>query len=247
MTRSLTGLVLVLAAAVVSATGCYTVLRAPGGFSRSEAPAYSTAWEAPEESGPRLGRFSNERDLDTPAYDSYGSGFPIFGYDSRHGMYGFGSPFAYGPGYGPGYGYGYGSRYGYDPYGYSPRYGPYGYGYDPYYSGNTYVPPGYELVTSTELDRLRAGLSSGGGPTSDSPPVDSSALQPQQRQAQERAWTQRVEPTARRSTVGQRTTRTSSGSPSSGKVSSSGSSKKPASSDEESSGSSAAKRRKQRR
>ena len=245
MTRSLTSLALALA--MLSATGCYTVLRAPGGFSRTEEPAYSSTWEAPEERDLRIGRFSDERDRDTPVYDSYGSGFPIFAYDSRYGMYGFGSPFAYGPGYAPGYGYGYGYQYGgYGPYGHSPYYGPYGYGYDPYYSGNAYVPPGYELVTSTELAELRSGLSSGGGPTSDSPPVDAAALQERQRQTQERAWTQRVEPTARRSTVGQRTTRSSGSSTRSSGTVSSGSSK-PASEEEKSSGSSAAKRRKKRR
>ena len=240
MTRSLTGLVLALAA--VSATGCYTVLRAPGGFTTPEDPAYSATWEAPEDSGPRVGRFSDERGHDTPVYDSYGSGYPIFGYDSRYGMYGFGSPFAYGPGYG----YGYGHQYGYGPYGYSPYYGPYGYGYDPYYSRSrgSYVPPGYELVTTTELSELRSGLTSR-GPTSESPTVDQTALRERQRQSQESAWTQRVEPAVRRSTVGQRTTRPSGSSKSSGSVSSSSSSK-PAS-EEKSSGSSAAKRRKKRR
>ena len=239
MTRSLTGFVLALA--VVSATGCYTVLRAPGGFSGPEDPAYSATWEEPEDRSPRVGRFSDERRLDTPVYDSYGSGYPIFGYDSRYGSYGFGSPFAYGPGYG----YGYGHQYGYGPYGYSPYYGPYGYGYDPYYSRGSYVPPGYELVTSTELSELRAGLTSR-GPTSESPTVDETALRERQRQAQERAWTQRVEPEVRRSTAGQRTTRPSGSSKSTGSVSSSGS-PKPASSEEQSSGSSAAKRRKKRR
>ena len=244
MTRSLTGLALALALA--SATGCYTVLRAPGGFTTPEDPAYSATWEEPEDSDPRIGRFTDDRGLDTPAYDSYGSsygsGYPIFGYDSRYGMYGFGSPFAYGPGYGYGYGYRYG---GYGPYGYSPYYGPYGYGYDPYYSRGSYVPPGYELVTTTELSELRSGLTSR-GPTSVSPTVDETALRERQRQSQERAWTQRVEPTVRRSTVGQRTTRPSGSSKSSGSVSSSSGSSKPAS-EEKSSGSSAAKRRKKRR
>ena len=243
MTRSLTGLLLALAA--VSATGCYTVLRAPGGFTTPQDPAYSATWEEPEDRDPRIGRFSDERGLHTPGYDSYGSGYPIFGYDSRYGMYGFGSPFAYGPGYGYGYGYPYG---GYGRYGYSPYHGPYGYGYDPYYSRGSYVPPGYELVTTTELSELRAGLTSR-GPTSETPTVDETTLRERQRQSQERAWTQRVEPTVRRSTVGQRTTKpptsTSSSSKSSGTVSSSGSSK-PAS-EEKSSGSSAAKRRKKRR
>ena len=238
MTRSWTGLVLALAA--VSATGCYTVLRAPGGFSPREAPAKSTAW-APEDRDLRIGKFSDDRRPDHPAYDAYGSGYPIFGYDSRHGMYGFGSPFAYGPGYGYG-GYGYGGGYGYSPY-----YGPYGYGYDPYYSGQVYVPPGYELVTSRELADLRSGGSGAvDEPASETPPVDQSALLEQQRRAQERAWSQRADPTVRRSTVGHRTPKSSGGSRSSGTVSSSGSSK-PASEEEKSSGSSAAKRRKQRR
>lgn len=240
MTRSWT--VLALALAAVYATGCYTVLRAPGGFSSREAPAKPTAW-APEDRDLRIGKFSDDRDREYPAYDAYGSGYPIFGYDSRYGMYGFGSPFAYGPGYGYGGGYGYGS-----PYGYSPYYGPYGYGYDPYYSGQVYVPPGYELVTSRELADLRSGGGSGAvaDPASETPRVDSSALLKQQRRAQERAWGQRTEPTVRRSTVGHRTPKSSSGSRSGGAVSSSGSSK-PAAEEEKSSGSSAAKRRKQRR
>ena len=240
MTRSWTGLVLALAA--VYATGCYTVLRAPGGFTSHEVPAKSTTW-APEDDDLRIGKFSDDRDREYAPYGAYGSGYPIFGYDSRYGMYGFGSPFAYGPGYG--YGYGYGNR-GYGGYGYNPYYGPYGYGYDPYYSGQVYVPPGYELVTSRELADLRSGGSSTvSDPTSASPRVDQSAVLDRQRRSQERAWSQRTEPTVRRSTVEHRTTRTSGSSKSSGTVSSSGSSK-PAS-EEKSSGSSEAKRRKKRR
>ena len=235
-----TGLVLALTA--VYATGCYTILRAPGGFSPREVPAKSTAW-APEDDDLRIGKFSDDRDPGYAPYDAYGSGYPIFGYDSRHGMYGFGSPFAYGPGYG--YGYGYGNP-AYGGYGYNPYYGPYGYGYDPYYSGQVYVPPGYELVTSTELDRLRSEVSSGGGPTS-APPLDSSALQERQRRDQERAWSQRTEPTVRRSTVEHRTPKSSSSSRPSGTVSSSSSGSSKPASEEKSSGSSAAKRRKQRR
>ena len=240
MTRSWTGLVLALVA--VYATGCYTVLRAPGGFfTPKDEPARSTAW-APEDDDLRIGKFSDDRDREYGPYGAYGSGYPIFGYDSRYGMYGFGSPFAYGPGHGygyPGYG-GYGGYGGYNPY-----YGPYGYGYDPYYSGQVYVPPGYELVTTRELADLRSGSGGVSDPTSESPRVDQSAVMDQQRRSQERAWSQRSEPTVRRSTVEHRTTRTSGSSKSSGTVSSSGSSK-PAS-EEKSSGSSEAKRRKKRR
>ena len=173
-------------------------------------------------------------------YGPYGYGGPWGGYPGYYGYPGYGYGY---PGYG--YGYGYGNP-AYGGYGYNPYYGPYGYGYDPYYSGQVYVPPGYELVTSRELADLRSGGSSTvSDPTSVSPRVDQSAVLEQQRRSQERAWSQRSEPTVRRSTVGHRTTRTSGSSKSSGTVSSSGSSK-PAS-EEKSSGSSAAKRKRKRR
>ena len=233
-----------LAVATVTLSGCYTVLQGPRLASSLDEGAGYHVIESGSPTEPQIGRFQNDR-YDDPWANTggYGSGYPVMGY-------GFGSPFAYGPGLGAAYPYG----------GYSSYYGPNGYGYDPYYMGRgsygsgSYMPPGYQLVTSRELANLRAEITELRNTGSDIPPsVDrQEALRRKQRDA-DRAWTQRTVPVTRKSTSGYRTPRvtsTSSSSRSSSgtKASSSTSSTKPASSSSsKSSGGDAAKRRKTRR
>ena len=175
-------------AAVVPAllgSGCYTVLKGPRVASDYlEEPTYSRYGSGAGNEdllGARVGR--TERD-DDPYEDFYGGapyggtyggyGTPVFGYDSRMGMFG-------------------GYRYG----GYYPGAGPLGYGYDPYYSGayGTYIPPGYELVTSNELYQLRTDANrntTGPPPTTYEPPPDP-VLQQRQAETQREVWQQRQE------------------------------------------------------
>jgi len=129
--------------AIVSG-GCYTALKGPWTATDQTDPRYTTydSADTDELLTPSVGRFDDPYDDPYGGYSGFapygaaygGYGTPIFGYDSRSGLFG-------------SYGYG----------GYYPGAGPVGYGYDPYYSGayGTYVPPGYELVTREEIDRLR--------------------------------------------------------------------------------------------
>lgn len=225
-------------------SGCYTVLNGPRLASTLSAPDPYVSSHQPA----TIGQFHDDHEYDDRYADpwdtaGYGTGYPVMGYDSRYGAYGFGSPFAYGPGLG----YRYGA--------YNAAYGPYGYGYDPYYSyggygggSSSYVPPGYQLVTTQELANLRAEnailRSAGQGSV---PTVNQQELQRRQRTEAEQAWTQRTLPTTRKSTTAVRTARPSGTSRSSTTAVSS----KPASSSKDSgsksSGSDAAKRRKKRR
>ncbi|MDA0334789.1 MAG: hypothetical protein O2782_06475 [bacterium] len=250
-----------LATAAFALSGCYTVLQGPRLLSANDDGAPDPVWDVDEQryaadsDDPRESVYDDYPYQNT--YEEYGHGYPVMRAASGFGLYGFGSPFAYGPGLGSAYSYGYGG-YG----GYSPAYGPYGYGYDPYYSdpyyrggGSSYVPPGYELVTARELANLRtenAALRSGSTVNNTGPSISQQeALRRQQLNA-ERAWTQREVPALRKSTTEYRTAKPQPEAPkattsvaSSG--SSSGTSSKPASSSTKSSGSSAAKRSKTNR
>lgn len=202
MTRWLAGAAM-LAAATVTLSGCYTVLRGPSlssSPSDDQEPPQHSRWEDAASAGdrdretPRIGRFDDGDGLGPYGQSPYRGGYPVMGYDSQYGLYGFGTPFAYGPAGYPGY---------------SSAYGPYGYGYDPYYSGNggTYIPPGYELVTSQELTQLRADVAAlqSGTQTQDAvPAIDQAALLRQQQQEAQRVWEQRNDP-ERKSTAGYRT------------------------------------------
>ena len=133
-------------------------------------------------------------------------GTPIFGYDSRNGLYGAG-------------GYGYGGS----------GYGPNGYGYDPYYQGGNgyYAPPGYELVSTRELEDMQEAirtLSTQQSQTETDPP-DQLMLN-SQRQRQQAVFQNRTDPTPRGSSGFTRRTEASAPKASS----SSGSSKSTASS-----------------
>ena len=167
-------------------SGCYTVINNP--YAQADLHERETAHA--EEAVPTVGQFDDRNNMDDfyrypgvrGSYDGYGyGGYPIggFGYGSNGGFRPYG-----------GYGYG-----GYNPYyrgGYS-GYGPYSYGYDPYYrdSGGYYVPPGYELVSTRELDDLRSGPLSAATPT-----VDSAAVA-RLKEREENIWMKRVEPRVR--------------------------------------------------
>ena len=164
--------------------GCYTALKGPVTASDfySE-PQYTTYADSDELLAPSVGRFDDPYDDPYRGYSgvapyggAYGGyGTPIFGYDSRSGLFG-------------NYGYGRGG-------GYYPGAGPVGYGYDPYYSGayGTYVPPGYELVTHDELDHLRANARlNSSSPTNYVPPPDP-VLQQERERVEQEVWQQRQE------------------------------------------------------
>ena len=167
-------------------SGCYTVLNNP--YAQADLHEREAAYA--EEAVPTVGQFDDRNNMDDfyrypgvrGSYGSYGyGGYPIggLGYGSNGGFRPYG-----------GYGYG-----GYDPYyrsGYG-GYGPYSYGYDPYYrdSGGYYVPPGYELVSTRELDDLRSGPLNAATPT-----VDSAAVA-RLKEREENIWMKRVEPRVR--------------------------------------------------
>ena len=216
-------------------SGCYTVIRAP----RTAADVQTEViWKSERsaragDADPRLGRFEDERDdhyrypgspyggYGGSPYSGYGGGFPLLGYDSRYGMYGAG-----------GYGYGYPN--------YGGGYGPYGYGYDPYYTDDSgfYAPPGYELISTRELedmhDTIRT-LSSqesqpGGEGLMDPPPVFDRF-----ERDQEEVWENRITPSRTRdsgfsSRPASSAPRKLTSSPSSSSSSSSSGSSKPSSS-----------------
>ena len=159
---------------------CYTVLRAP--YSTTDQYYDDSRYSRTDQRDnmePWLGR-SDDRDGYRDPYGRYGPGaygqpgYPIFGhgYDSRYGAFG-----SYG---------------GYSPY--SAGYGPYGYGYDPYYvgDGGVYIPPGYELVTTRELDRLRASDVDRSTTQNTDPGFDPVEFQQLQIQKAENAWSDRV-------------------------------------------------------
>jgi hypothetical protein len=157
------------------ANGCYTVLSNP--YQAADLHDREVAY-ADESKTPTVGQFDERDEMDD-----------LYRYPGVRGSYG---------GYGSGYGYssggygGYGGN-GYDPY-YSGGYGPNSYGYDPYYrdSAGSYVPPGFELVSTRELDQLRLGGLSAGTPA-----VDSAAVAAQAKKREENIWMKRVEPRVR--------------------------------------------------
>ena len=178
---------LFLGCVAVLSSGCYTVLVAPFSSSGLKEESRSDTVASTREAA-RLGRFEGEDEYSRGGYGSgygYGyGGYPVFGagYDSQYGAYG-PAPYGYGPYYG----------YGYSPY--SGGYGPYGYGYDPYYRSSTgvYIPPGYELVTSRELDELRAA--SGGLATTPSQSgAEKEAAKKAEVKRQQEVWQRRVDP-----------------------------------------------------
>jgi hypothetical protein len=179
---------LVLGGVALLSTGCYTVLVAPfsgSGLGEESRAGAVSGQQDDRRDGARLGRFEGEAERSSRGYGyGYGYGYPVFGagYDSQYGAYG-AAPYGYGPYYG----------YRYSPYG--GGYGPYGYGYDPYYRSSTgvYVPPGYELVTTRELDQLKAA-SAGLATTPSQSGVDKEVARKAEAKKQQEIWQRRVDP-----------------------------------------------------
>ena len=189
-----------LGAVAFSLSGCYTVLKSPYAADDARDDARYARWEEKnledDPYAPTIGRFNDRDRWDSP-YDYGRQGFPVFGYHSQYGAYGmgaFGSPYGRNGGYYGASPYGYGS----DPY-YNNGYGPYGYGYDPYYLNpdGVYVPPGYELVTTSEIERLREDIRALTNTTQDHlPTIDEEALRLQRIEFDRQTWQRRNAPRA---------------------------------------------------
>ena len=170
------------------ASGCYTVLSSP----------YETASLHDEDlvraksrdvEAPTIGKF-DDRDYmdDLYRYPGVRGGYGRYGgyYGGYGGYYGGYYPTS---GYYPSYYGGYPSYYG----GYG-GYGPYSYGYDPYYrsSRGYYVPPGYQLINTRQLDDLRAASR-----LNTTPMVTDPARATEIQRREEEVWQRRVEPRVR--------------------------------------------------
>ncbi len=162
-------------------SGCYTVLSSP----------YETASLHDEDlarvksrdvEAPTIGQF-DDRDYMDDLYRYPGVRGGYGGYGGYYGGYGGYYPTS---GYYPSYYGGYPSYYG--------GYGPYSYGYDPYYrsSSGYYVPPGYEMVSTRQLDDLRAASR-----RSATPAIADPAAAAEIQRREENVWQRRVEPRVR--------------------------------------------------
>ena len=166
------------------ASGCYTVLSSP-----YEAASLHDEELTRDVEAPTVGQF-DDRDYmdDFYRYPGVRGGYGGYGgYYGGYGRYGGYYPTAgYLPYY---YGYGYG-RY---PY-YYDGYGPYSYGYDPYYRSarGYYVSPGYQLISTRQLDDLRAASR-----LSTTPAVTDPARATEVQRREENVWQRRVEPRVR--------------------------------------------------
>ena len=186
-----------LGVVALSLSGCYTVLKSPYAADDAREDSRYSRWEEKnfdnDPYAPTIGRFDDGDRWDSP-YDYGRQGFPVFGYHSQYGGYGmggFGNPYGGYGGYRSPYGYGYDPYYGYGQ-------GPYGYGYDPYYQnpGGVYVPPGYELVTTSELERLRREIQTLNTTQDRLPTVDEEALRMQRIETDRQTWQRRNTPRA---------------------------------------------------
>ena len=164
-------------------SGCYTVLSSPYEAASLHDEDLVRA-KSRDVEAPTIGKF-DDRDYMDDLYRYPG----VRGGYGRYGGYG-----GYGGGYYPTSGYypyygGYPSYYG----GYG-GYGPYSYGYDPYYrsSGGYYVPPGYELINTRQLDDLRAASR-----LNTTPMVTDPARATEVQRREEEVWQRRVEPRVR--------------------------------------------------
>ena len=168
-------------------SGCYTVLSSPYEAASLHDEDLVRA-KSRDVEAPTIGKF-DDRDYmdDLYRYPGVRGGYGRYG--GYYGGYG-----GYGGGYYPTSGYypyygGYPSYYG----GYG-GYGPYSYGYDPYYrsSGGYYVPPGYELINTRQLDDLRAASR-----LNTTPMVTDPARATEVQRREEEVWQRRVEPRVR--------------------------------------------------
>ena len=180
---------LTLGLSALVTSGCYTAVNSPYASAREREPEYTSSRYEERPDG-ETSRSAVRRDgqygssgYGSSGYGNRGSGgTSIFGYGSNNGLYGFGS--------------------GYNDYPYSSAYGPNGYGADPYYQGDTgYIPPGYQLVTTQELEQLRLN----NGVLTDTDPIvaptaaEVNALEKKQREQDRYIWSERGNGTRSRS------------------------------------------------
>ena len=172
---------LTLGVSALVTSGCYTAVNSPYASAREREPEYTSSryderpdGETSRSAVRRDGQYGSSG-YGSSGYGNRGSGgSSIFGYSSNNGLYGFGS--------------------GYNDYPYSSAYGPNGYGADPYYQGDTgYIPPGYQLVTTQELEQLRLN----NGVLTDTDPIvaptaaEVNALEKKQREQDRYIWSER--------------------------------------------------------
>ena len=171
---------LILCSALM-ASGCYTVLSSPYEVAdlHDESPVRDVE-------APTIGKFDDRDYMDD-----------LYRYPGVRGGYGGYGGYGYG-GYGYGtygrYAYPYYSYSNYNPYYYYGGYGPYSYGYDPYYrsSRGYYVSPGYQLISTRQLDDLRAASR-----LNTTPMVTGPARATEVQRREEEVWQRRVEPRVR--------------------------------------------------
>ena len=172
------------------ASGCYTVLSSPYETASLHDEDLARA-EIRDVEAPTVGQF-DDRDYMDDFYRYPGVRGGYGGYGGYYGGYG-----RYG-GYYDGYDrylpYYYGHGYGGYPYYYG-GYGPYSYGYDPYYrsSRGYYVSPGYQLISTSQLDDLRRAASR----LNTTPMVTDPAAAARTQRREEEVWQRRVEPRVR--------------------------------------------------
>ena len=175
-----------LSLTALMASGCYTVLSSPYEVASLHDEDLARA-KSRDVEAPTIGKF-DDRDYmdDLYRYPGVRGGYGRYG--GYYGGYG-----GYGGYYYPSYYGGYPSYYGGYP-SYYGGYGPYSYGYDPYYrsSGGYYVPPGYELVSTRQLDDLRAASR-----LNTTPMITDPARATEVQRREEEVWQRRVEPRVR--------------------------------------------------
>ena len=174
-----------LSLTALMASGCYTVLSSPYEVADLHDEDLARA-KSRDVAAPTVGQF-DDRDYmdDLYRYPGVRGGYGRYG--GYYGGYGgYGGYYYPTSGYYPSYYGGYPSYYG--------GYGPYSYGYDPYYrnSSGYYVPPGYELVSTRQLDDLRAASR-----LNTTPMIADPARATEVQRREEEVWQRRVEPRVR--------------------------------------------------
>ncbi|MDE2705764.1 MAG: hypothetical protein OXI35_11895 [Gemmatimonadota bacterium] len=166
------------------ASGCYTVLSSPYEAADLHDEDLARA-KSRDVEAPTVGQF-DDRDYMDDLYRYPGVRGGYGGYGGYYGGYGGYGGYYPTSGYYPYYYGGYPSYYG--------GYGPYSYGYDPYYrsSSGYYVPPGYELVSTRQLDDLRAASR-----LNATPAIADPAAATERQRREENVWQRRVEPRVR--------------------------------------------------
>ena len=171
------------------ASGCYTVLSSPYEAADLHDEDLARA-KSRDVEAPTVGQF-DDRDYMDDLYRYPGVRGGYGGYGGYYGGYGgYGGYYPTSRHYYGGYPYYYGGY----PYHYG-GYGPYSYGYDPYYrsSSGYYVSPGYELISTRQLDDLRRAASR----LNTTPMVTDPAAATERQRREEDVWQRRVEPRVR--------------------------------------------------